>query len=118
MNLRGIVNRLIGRKPKWVPPMGSGKEHDDWRVGDLATCRAKGQWHRLESGQACNGPRFGDLLRVSNVGMSQGWHWLEFEGVGDAWTAECFRKIRPNQRQACTEGFKLRMKGLRPKVDA
>jgi hypothetical protein len=118
MSIRGFIDRLIGRPRQWVPPQGNSKEHDDWRVGDLAVRTAKGTWFALEDGNPTDGPAFGALLRVTGVRMDFGWHILSFEGVPDWWTAECFQMVRPNQREACTEGFKLRMKGLRPKVDA
>jgi hypothetical protein len=117
MSIRGFIDRLTG-KSKWVPPQGNGLEHDDWQRGDLAVRIAKGEWYGLEDGRRVAGPEFGELLRVSCVRMDQGWHILAFEGTAHFWTAECFRKVRPQQREACDQSFIRKMKGIRPKVGA
>lgn len=115
----GFIHRMFGREPKYVPPIGNGFEHDDWRVGDLAECVRTGDWYRIADGQPMTGPRFGQILRVAGIGMTGGWHWLAFEGVEQLFTAECFLKIRPNQREACTPAFaQLIRKHSREGVDA
>lgn len=118
----GIFNRIgqaFGRKAKWVPVSGNGLEHDDWRVGDLAQCVAKGVWQRVSNGQTAGGPIYGQILRVTHVGMCEGWHFLGFEGVAEFYVAECFLKIRPNQCDACTPAFaQLIRKHSREGVDA
>lgn len=116
MNLRGFIDRI--RKPKWVPLVGNGLAHDDWRVGDLAKCVATGGWFDCMDGHPTEGPRYGDVLRVSAVGMTEGWHWLAFEGFERTWVAECFLKIRPLNRQACTRDFACLLKSIDRKVDA
>lgn len=117
MSLRDFIDRLRGA-PKWDAPEGNGLEHDDWRVGDLAECATSKEWIRHMDGCVVDGPRKGLLLRVCDVSMIDNWHCLAFEGWDHWWTAECFLKIRPSQRQACQPWFKRMVKGLRPKVVA
>jgi hypothetical protein len=118
VSFRSFINRALGRKPKWQAPTCNGLEHDDWRIGDLAQCTMRGEWHRLIDGQPVDGPRFGQVLRVSAVGMFNGWHGLEFEAFGGTWVAEAFLKIRPQQREACTPEFACMIKSIDRRVEA
>lgn len=109
MSLRGFFARFrLGRDTA-----------DDWQPGDLAVCRSSNQWCDLNTGRSKDGPKAEDMLRVKTIAMRWGRLFLRFESWPSDWfAAYCFRKITPRQDEACTAGFKLRMKGLRPKVDA
>ena len=117
MTLRSFINRLRG-KPKWVPPEGNGRCTEDWQAGDLAECIDDEPWFDLRTGSLSDGPKHGDLLRVSGISMVFGHVLLRFYGGPDRFSADSFRKITPRQDEACTDAFKRQMKGLRPKVDA
>lgn len=91
---------------------------EDWRRGDLAECLQKGGWSIVATGQPCPGPEYGQIVRVASVDCQDGLVGLALEGWPAWWTPNSFRKITPRQREACNEGFRLRMKGLRPRVDA
>lgn len=119
MSLRNLINRL--RRPKWVPPIGPRRADDDWQTGDLAECVDGGSaWIRLRDGCPVSyGPKRGDIMRGIGVGMSEfGFQALALEGTGEWWVAECFRKIRPLNREACKPAFADLMKRLGPKVRA
>lgn len=118
MSLRTFIRRALGR-PTYQPKRGNGRATDDWQSGDLAKCVRSGPWQRMCDGQLVDyGPRMCQILRVCAVTMTEGHHALAFHGLRDLWTAENFRKIRPNNRDACTITFKRQMKDCRPRVDA
>lgn len=111
----GILNRFR----RWHPPVGNDRAADDWRTGDLAVCITGGSWTHLWSGMRVDGPKEGELLRVVAVGFGMGHHALTFHGGGSWWTAVCFRKVRPNNREACDPRFaQLIRKHSREGVDA
>lgn len=117
MSLRTIISRAFGRQ--WVPPLGDGRAADDWRVGDLAVCIVPSYvWTNFRTGHRCGGPDAGVVLRVAAVEIREGWHVLGFPGNLEWWTAECFRRVDPRQREACKPAFADQMKRLRPVVDA
>jgi hypothetical protein len=102
----------LGNGCRWRPL-------DDWLSGDLAECISGGPWERVTDGQPVeHGPRMCQIFRVAEVVVQDGHLALAFDGLDDLWLADYFRKIRPNQRQACAPWFKAKMKRLRPTVDA
>lgn len=100
--------------------LANGFKHlptDDWQAGDLAEC-LESRWLIVSTGDKCEGPSLGQILRVEAVDEADGLKGLAFEGLNYWWAAACFRKIRPQQREACSPAFADKMKRLRPMVDA
>lgn len=89
---------------------------DDWRVGDLALCVDDAR--RRYSGPPTGLLRKGKVYRV--IGIA-GPNLIMAEGpVGDdlGWRSDRFRKIRPDEHQACEPEFVTLLESFKPKVDA
>jgi hypothetical protein len=70
---------------------------DNWQVGDLAVC-INDEWDGCLAGN----PRRGDILRVSFYGKNQ----------RHGWSAEMFRKIRPDTEPCDAEFTALIKRGV------
>jgi hypothetical protein len=82
-----ILHRLFGR------PIA-----EDWCVGDLAECVARGPWYRFGTGEAStNGPKSGERYVVRSVGIGDsGRVMLGFVRFGKRrYDAHGFRKVTP-----------------------
>lgn len=117
MRLRGFFKRLLGPSVVPFPPAET-----DWQAGDLARCIVSDgpeQWVGITNRECGHGPAQGQTLKVRSAYADETSTWLCFAAFpGNSYPAGYFRKIRPDAPKACHEGFRLRIKGLRPKVDA
>lgn len=94
---------------------------DDWQVGDLAV--SVGPTGKPGSWTAKGGPRKGSIQRVADLVVGHGWTALLFDGYPAphwtrGWNANCFRKVRPDEQQACEPEFVQLLKRSEQKVSA
>jgi hypothetical protein len=82
---------------------------DNWQVGDLAVC-INDEWDGCLAGN----PRRGDILRVSKSGYLGDVFGLGFYGKNQrhGWSAEMFRKIRPDTEPCDAEFTALIKRGV------
>lgn len=115
MNLRNLINRLRGR-PSGLT--GRDQSERDWSKGDLGVCIGDNQWLDVYTNRPRKGPALDELVKVRDVAERHGFLFLRLEGNSDWFTAQWFKKLRPNQREACDFRFRALIKSLRPKVGA
>jgi hypothetical protein len=84
----------------------------DWQVGDLAACIKKDAWRTFPTGRPAEGPAYDTVHRVRRVGIfpldGKAVLWLEAwpgDNFRNSFTAARFRKIRPDEREACEPEF-------------
>lgn len=100
MRLPRFLGRLFGKRaPADTDP---ARDAEGWQVGDLAECINAGGWFTID-GAKVDGPRQGQVAKVLAVHLVSearlpGGKVLALEFAGwpdDAFTARCFRKLRP-----------------------
>lgn len=91
---------------------------DDWSVGDLAVCVEAEFYNR--DGSPASGPELGGVYTVTDIGTAiEGFTWIGIDGFGDlGMDARQFRKIRPDQHEACESEFVTLLKRSRNRVVA
>ncbi len=100
----------------------------DWQVGDLAVCLKTDKWRGRQTGRVTDGPSYGSVHKVAWVGPSRcGVLCLELEGIETPrnrdgsvipWTADRFRKIRPDEQEPCEVEFVTLLKRSKQRQSA
>lgn len=115
MSIRGFIGGLF--RPRW--PNVDLRSSEDWMPGDLAVCTGSNPWCDLNTGQMRGGPCKDDLMRVQQIAVRRGHLFLRFgRWPGDWFTARWFRKVHPDNSEACKPAFAKQMRSLGRKVEA
>jgi hypothetical protein len=90
----------------------------DWQVGDLALCLADhGDWVGMSYGAVVKGPENGAVSRVIEIGYAG--DGLKFAEFGHFFHRDRFRKIRPDEHEACEPEFVTLLKRVKaPAIEA
>lgn len=80
---------------------------EEWHVGDKAICILDGPWVNIFTRVTAVGPEGGRIYEVTRVTVEYGAQCLGFAEFGCLdYLAQHFRKVRPDEREACTEAFR------------
>ena len=92
----------------------------DWQIGDLAVCIEGGDWFSFEKQDFDGiGPELGSVHKVTFVSIQHGGVALDFAEWPDEWFwADAFRKIRPDEHEACEPEFVTLIKRAKRPVSA
>jgi hypothetical protein len=86
---------------------------DDFQVGDLAVCVNNGPWHAIQTPELYGQLVLDRIYRVTAVGELSFGPGVDVEGIPRQRTsseipnfaAARFRKVRPDQHEACEDDF-------------
>lgn len=92
----------------------------DWNIGDLALCVEAGDWFDADNEVFDSfGPEVGSVCTVEGFGECNGrMSLLLIEWPADEFTASAFRKMRPDEQEACEPEFVTLLERIKQKVSA